>query len=108
MLQHIKQTEAEKAHNVKAMIKMQQQEAQSKRQLDFIEKQNRARAFMEEKLHREAQEQAMYEAEVARMELEELELINRLKNTKLVEDQAHQQLEKAINDPLQVSVSSQQ
>jgi len=31
----------------------------------------------------------MYEAEVARMEKEELELINRLKNTKLVEEQAH-------------------
>jgi hypothetical protein len=42
----------------------------------------------------------MYEAEVARMEQEELELINRLKNTKIVEEQAHQQLEKAINDPL--------
>jgi len=31
----------------------------------------------------------MYEQEVARMEREELELINRLKNTKLVEEQAH-------------------
>ncbi len=108
MLQHIKQTEAEKAHNIKAMIKMQQQEAQQKRQLDFIEKQNRARAFIEEKINREAHEQALYEAEVARMEQEELELINRLKNTKIVEEQAHQQLEKAINDPLQQSVSSQQ
>lgn len=43
----------------------------------------------------------MYEAEVQRMEREELELINRLKNTKLVEEQAHHQLESAINDPLQ-------
>ncbi len=50
----------------------------------------------------------MYEAEVARMEQEELELINRLKNTKMVEEQAHQQLEKAINEPLQQSVSSSQ
>lgn len=37
------------------------------------------------------------------MEREELELIMRLKNTKLVEEQAHQQLERAINDPLQSS-----
>ena len=44
---------------------------------------------MEEKLHREAFEQNLYESEVARMEKEELELINRLKNTKLVEEQAH-------------------
>jgi hypothetical protein len=41
---------------------------------------------VEEKLTREAQEQAMYEQEVARMEREELELIMRLKNTKLVEE----------------------
>ncbi len=37
---------------------------------------------MEEKLQREAMEQMMYEQEVARMEREEIELINRLKNTK--------------------------
>lgn len=43
----------------------------------------------------------MYEAEVARMEKEELELINRLKNTKLVEEQAHAHLERAYNDPLE-------
>lgn len=41
-------------------------------------------------MNREAHEQGMYEAEVGRMEREELELINRLKNTKLVEEQAHQ------------------
>ena len=34
-------------------------------------------------------EQALYEQEVQRMEQEELELINRLKNTKLVEEQTH-------------------
>jgi len=43
------------------------------------------------------------------MEKEELDLIMRLKNTKLVEEQAHQQLESAIKDPLeQASRSSQQ
>jgi hypothetical protein len=56
---------------------------------------------MEEKLQREAFEQNLYESEVARMEREELELINRLKNTKLVEEQAHQHLEHALNDPLE-------
>jgi len=40
-------------------------------------------------MQREMHEQAAYEAEVARMEQEELELINRLKNTKLVEEQTH-------------------
>jgi hypothetical protein len=37
-------------------------------------------------LTREAHEQAMYEQEVARMEKEELDLIMRLKNTKMVEE----------------------
>jgi hypothetical protein len=38
---------------------------------------------------REQSEQMLYEQEVARMEKEELDLIMRLKNTKLVEEQAH-------------------
>lgn len=62
---------------------------------------------MEEKLHREAFEQNLYESEVARMEKEELELINRLKNTKLVEEQAHQHLERALNDPIDNAQNSQ-
>ena len=71
------------------MIKQQQMEAQSRRQMDFMEKQARVQAQQQERLAREASEQALYEQEVARMEREELELINRLKNTKLVEEQAH-------------------
>ena len=51
---------------------------------------------MEEKLAREADEQAAYEADVQRMEREELELINRLKNTKLLEEAAHNELEGAL------------
>ena len=34
-----------------------------------------------------------------RMEREELELINRLKNTKLLEEAAHNELEGALTDP---------
>lgn len=71
------------------MIKHQQMEAQSRRQMDLMEKQARVQAQQQERLAREASEQALYEQEVARMEREELELINRLKNTKLVEEQAH-------------------
>lgn len=54
--------------------------------MDLIEKQNRTRAQLEEKLNREQQEQMLYENEVSRMEQEELDLIMRLKNTKLVEE----------------------
>lgn len=55
---------------------------------------------IEEKLAREAHEQMMYEHEVAKMEAEEMELINRLKNTKMVEEQAQQHLEQAYSKPL--------
>lgn len=54
--------------------------------MDLIEKQNRTRAQLEEKLNREQQEQMLYENEVSRMEQEELDLIMRLKNTKIVEE----------------------
>lgn len=50
-------------------------------------------------MQREAEEQAAYEADVQRMEREELELINRLKNTKLLEEAAHNELEGALTDP---------
>ena len=73
----------------------------TKRQQEFQQKQYRARAMIEEKLNREMTEQQLYEMEVARMEKEELELINRLKNTKILEEQAHHQLESAIKDPIQ-------
>lgn len=64
-----------------------------------MERQNRTRQQLEDKLAREAEEQAAYEADVQRMEREELELINRLKNTKLLEEAAHNELEGALNDP---------
>ena len=42
------------------------------------------------------------------MEKEELELIMRLKNTKLLEDQAYIQLEQARKDPIEQSVQLSQ
>lgn len=103
MWMHQKANEEGRANQIKQLTMMQKQEAANKRQVDFITRQNRTRAQIEEKLNREAHEQNMYESEVQRMEREELELINRLKNTKLVEEQAHHQLEKALNDPLEAS-----
>lgn len=50
-------------------------------------------------MQREAYEQMMYEQEVARMEREEEELINKLKATKSLEDSAKRDLEKAYTDP---------
>ena len=67
--------------------------------MEMIERQNRARQLVEEKLRDEANTQYQHEAEVAQMEREELELIMRLKNTKLLEDAAQSELDKAHTDP---------
>ena len=88
-IQYNKQEAEVKASQLKQKIRYQQQSAQSRRQQDLVEKQNRTRSQLQHKMQREMNEQAAYEAEVARMEQEELELINRLKNTKLVEEQTH-------------------
>ena len=78
------------------MIQQQKAEARSQRELDQVARQNRTRGQIEEKLQREAYEQQQYESEVQRMEKEELELIMRLKNTKLLEEAAHNELETAL------------
>jgi len=57
--------------------------------MDLIDRQNRTRSVIEAKLNREKEEQQLYEDQIARMEKEEMELITRLKNTKLLEDQAY-------------------
>lgn len=88
-----------RARNMKHMINAQRQQAAQQRELNLMERQNRTRQQIEEKLTREAEEQAAYEADVQRMEREELELINRLKNTKLLEEAAHNELEGALTDP---------
>ena len=54
---------------------------------------------LEEKLNQEAEDQRRYEMQVAQMEKEELELIMRLKNTKLLEDAANNDLANAYTDP---------
>ncbi len=52
-----KRIEEQKAQNIKMMIKYQQSEAQQKRQMDFIERQNRTRSQIESKLQKESYEQ---------------------------------------------------
>jgi len=81
------------------MIRQAQQESLHKRQMDMIERQNKARALVEDKLREEASQQYQHEQQVQKMEQEELELIMRLKNTQLLKDQATSELEKAITDP---------
>ena len=91
--------EQARAQNMKNMIMAQKQQAAQQREMNLMDRQNRTRQQLEEKLAREADEQAAHEAAVQRMEREELELINRLKNTKLLEEAAHNELEGALTDP---------
>ena len=55
-LELLRKQEEEKAQNIKMMIKIQQREAQTKRQQQFVEKQQKARNMIEEKLYRESNE----------------------------------------------------
>ena len=61
-----------------------------------MEKQNKAKTQIEEKMMREEQQRLEHEAMVARMEQEELELIQRLQNTQLLQKAAYEDLENAL------------
>ena len=50
--------EQQRAMQMKSMINAQKQQAAQKRELDFMERQQRTRQQIEEKLQREAEEQA--------------------------------------------------
>ena len=68
------------------MIQAQKMAAAQQRDQDFMHRQQRTRDHLEEKLNKEAKDQRDYELKVAQMEKEELELIMRLKNTKIQEE----------------------
>ena len=91
-----KQQEYMKATTMKQIIKSQQVDAKQKKVQDLQEKQNRARQQVEEKMLREEQTRLEHEAMVARMEQEELELIQRLQNTQLLQKAAYEDLETAL------------
>jgi len=74
-------------------------QAAQQRDMDFHDRQRRTRDQLEEKLQKEADEQRAYEMRVQQMEKEELELIMRLKNTKILEEAAQNDLENALTDP---------
>lgn len=95
-----KKSEEQRAQNIKAQIHTQRQIAAHHRANDFVDRQVKTRTQIEGKLQREAYEQNLYESEIQRMEKEELDLIMRLKNTRLIEEQAHFHLESAKTDPI--------
>lgn len=95
-----KKSEEHRAQNIKSQIHTQRQIAAHHRANEFVDRQVKTRTQIEGKLQREAYEQNLYESEIQRMEKEELDLIMRLKNTRLIEEQAHFHLENAKTDPI--------
>jgi hypothetical protein len=90
------------------MIKSQQKEAQEKKQRDLMEKQARTQQQIREKALIEEQKRLEHEQMVARMEQEELELIQRLQNTQLLQKAAYEDLENALVGGSQMEGSVQQ
>lgn len=66
---------------MKQIIKGQQRDAQDKRQRDYMERQMRAKAQIEDKMLHEEQKRLEHQTLIERMEREESELIQRLQNT---------------------------
>lgn len=86
-----------KARTIKTLIRQQQEEAKSNKNRVLAEKKMMAREQMTDKMARDEAARIDHERSVAKMEQEELELIQRLKDTQAMQQAAFQQLEEALN-----------
>ena len=91
-----KNQEQIKNHSLKQMIRGQQKEAQEKKQRDLMERQMRAKQQIEDKTLNEDHKRIEHQSMIERMEREELELIQRLQNTQLLQKAAYEDLESAL------------
>lgn len=96
MLNMYKQQEQLKNTSLRLMITNNEAEASEKRKRDYAEKKAIARSHLDEKVLRENQRRIAHEEQVARMEQEELELIQRLQNTQWIQKAAYEDLEQAL------------
>lgn len=81
MLEMYKQQERLKNTSIKQMVRNREKEAEEKRRREYAEKKAIARSNLDGKVLRENQRRLAHEEQVAKMEQEELELIQRLQNT---------------------------
>mmetsp|Transcript_17233 Transcript_17233/g.15227 ORF Transcript_17233/g.15227 Transcript_17233/m.15227 type:complete len:163 (+) Transcript_17233:252-740(+) len=81
LVEMYRQQEQLKNTSMKQMIRNNEKEAEEKRRRDFAEKQAMARSNLDAKVLKENQKRMEHEDMVAKMEQEELELIQRLQNT---------------------------
>lgn len=87
--------------------KDEEHEARRRREMEEYEKQARFKAELAQKTQSELARKQELEDQIRRMEAEELELINKLQNTQLMQKTALQELEEAASRPLLDSVDQQ-
>ena len=85
-------------------IKNQQREAEEKRRRLEEERKAKVRAELERKIEEENLRKQQKEDEIARMEQEELELIQRLQNSQMLQRSAYEELELAMSGNLSPAV----
>lgn len=78
------------------MVRNTEREAEEKKKKSEANKKAFAKSNFEEKVLRENQKRLLHEQQVAKMEQEELELIQRLQNTQWIQKAAYEDLEEAL------------
>lgn len=99
----LKQQEQLRNASMKQMIKNQEMELVDKKRKDEQERKARGRQELCRKILEENQRRINIEMEVARMEQEELELIQRLQNTQMLQKAAYDDLEGALSNGSRMS-----
>lgn len=96
MVEMFRQQEQLKNTSIKQMIRNREKEAEEKRKRDYAEKKAIARGNLDTKVLKENKRRMEHENHVSKMEQEELELIQRLQNTQLLQKAAYEDLEEAL------------
>ena len=91
-----------KKYNKKKEIRDMEHEAVERRKQEIEERRERAKAALEESILEEQRIRLQKEAELARMEQEEEELIQRLKNSQLHQQAALDDLEQALTSQSEI------
>eukprot|EP00826_Nyctotherus_ovalis_P020615 TRINITY_DN16490_c0_g3_i7.p2 TRINITY_DN16490_c0_g3~~TRINITY_DN16490_c0_g3_i7.p2 ORF type:complete len:130 (+),score=50.17 TRINITY_DN16490_c0_g3_i7:169-558(+) len=101
-MQQERQEQFLRRYNKKKEIQEREREVVERKQREMEERRERAKAAVEEAILQEQRLRLEKEAELARMEQEEEELIQRLKNTQLHQQAALEDLEQALTSQSEI------